>query len=47
VQFALLLAALIGVGIARYYVLVSWATVVALVNYLRRGVPASWEPARE
>jgi cellulose synthase/poly-beta-1,6-N-acetylglucosamine synthase-like glycosyltransferase len=47
VQLALLLAALIGVGIARYYVLVSWATVVALVNYLRRGVPASWEPARE
>jgi cellulose synthase/poly-beta-1,6-N-acetylglucosamine synthase-like glycosyltransferase len=46
-QVVLLLAALAGVGIARYYVLVSWATVVALVNYLRRGVPASWEPARE
>jgi cellulose synthase/poly-beta-1,6-N-acetylglucosamine synthase-like glycosyltransferase len=44
-QVALLAAAAAGVGIARYYVLVSWATVVALVNYLRRGVPASWDPA--
>ncbi len=46
-QLLLLAAALAGVGIARYYVLVSWATVVALVNYLRRGVPAHWEPVRE
>jgi cellulose synthase/poly-beta-1,6-N-acetylglucosamine synthase-like glycosyltransferase len=46
-QALLLLAAAAGVGIARYYVLVSWATVVALVNYLRRGVPAGWEPVRE
>ncbi|HEY4346337.1 MAG TPA: hypothetical protein VGM80_02030, partial [Gaiellaceae bacterium] len=44
-QVALFAAALAGVGVARYYVLVSWATVVALVNYLRRGVPASWDPA--
>jgi hypothetical protein len=44
-QIVLLLAALAGVGIARYYVLVTWATVVALVNYLRRGVPATWEAA--
>ena len=44
-QFVLLLAAAAGVGIARYYVLVSWATVVALWNYLRRGVPATWEAA--
>jgi cellulose synthase/poly-beta-1,6-N-acetylglucosamine synthase-like glycosyltransferase len=44
-QLGLLLAALVGVGVARYYVLVTWATVVALVNYLRRGVPATWEPA--
>jgi cellulose synthase/poly-beta-1,6-N-acetylglucosamine synthase-like glycosyltransferase len=42
-QLAPLLAAAFGVGIARYYVLVSWATVVALWNYLRRGVPATWE----
>jgi cellulose synthase/poly-beta-1,6-N-acetylglucosamine synthase-like glycosyltransferase len=44
-QLGLLAAALLGVGIARYYVLVTWATVVALVNYLRRGVPATWEAA--
>ncbi len=44
-QVALLLAAAAGVGIARYYVLVTWATVVALWNYLRRGVPATWEAA--
>jgi hypothetical protein len=42
-----LLAALVGVGIPRYYVLITWATVVALWNYLRRGVPATWAPQRE
>ena len=46
-QLALLAAAAAGVGIARYYVLVTWATLVALWNYLRRGVPANWEPVRE
>ena len=44
-QLGLLLAALVGVGVARYYVLVTWATVVALWNYGRRGVPATWEVA--
>jgi cellulose synthase/poly-beta-1,6-N-acetylglucosamine synthase-like glycosyltransferase len=44
-QFLLFAAALAGVAIARYYVLVTWATVVALWNYLRRGVPATWEAA--
>jgi cellulose synthase/poly-beta-1,6-N-acetylglucosamine synthase-like glycosyltransferase len=44
-QLLLLVAAAAGVGIARYYVLVTWATVVALWNYLRRGVPATWEAA--
>ncbi len=44
-QLALLAAAAAGVGIARYYVLVTWATVVSLWNYLRRGVPATWEAA--
>jgi hypothetical protein len=44
-QLGLLLAALFGVGVARYYVLISWATNVALWNYLRRGVPATWEIA--
>jgi hypothetical protein len=39
------LAALAGVSIARYYLLITWATVVALANYLRRGVPATWKVA--
>jgi cellulose synthase/poly-beta-1,6-N-acetylglucosamine synthase-like glycosyltransferase len=46
-QLGVLLAALVGVGIPRYYVLITWATVVALWNYLRRGVPATWAPQRE
>jgi cellulose synthase/poly-beta-1,6-N-acetylglucosamine synthase-like glycosyltransferase len=46
-QLALVAAAAAGVGIARYYVLVTWATLVSLWNYVRRGVPANWEPARE
>jgi cellulose synthase/poly-beta-1,6-N-acetylglucosamine synthase-like glycosyltransferase len=46
-QLGLLAAALAGVGIARYYVLVTWATLVSLWNYLRRGVPATWVPQRE
>jgi len=44
-QGVLLAAAGAGVGVARYYVLVTWATNVALWNYLRRGVPPTWEPA--
>jgi hypothetical protein len=44
-QLLLLAAAAAGVPIARYYALVTWATVVALWNYLRRGVPATWELA--
>jgi len=44
-QVALAVVAAAGVGIARYYVLVTWATIVALWNYLRRGVPATWEAA--
>ena len=44
-QLGLLAAAAAGVGIARYYVLVTWATNVSLFNYLRRGVPATWEAA--
>jgi cellulose synthase/poly-beta-1,6-N-acetylglucosamine synthase-like glycosyltransferase len=46
-QVGLLAAAALGVGIARYYVLITWATVMALCNYLRRGVPATWAPQRE
>jgi cellulose synthase/poly-beta-1,6-N-acetylglucosamine synthase-like glycosyltransferase len=44
-QVLLVVAAAVGVGIARYYVLVTWATVVSLWNYLRRGVPATWDVA--
>jgi cellulose synthase/poly-beta-1,6-N-acetylglucosamine synthase-like glycosyltransferase len=44
-QLGVLAAALFGVGLPRYYVLVTWATVVALWNYLRRGVPATWDVA--
>jgi cellulose synthase/poly-beta-1,6-N-acetylglucosamine synthase-like glycosyltransferase len=44
-QVLLLVAAALGIGIARYYTLVTWATVVSLWNYLRRGVPATWEAA--
>jgi cellulose synthase/poly-beta-1,6-N-acetylglucosamine synthase-like glycosyltransferase len=45
VQLGVLLAALVGAGLPRYYVLVTWATVVALWNYARRGVPSTWEAA--
>jgi cellulose synthase/poly-beta-1,6-N-acetylglucosamine synthase-like glycosyltransferase len=46
-QLGLIAAAIAGVGIARYYTLVTLATLVSLWNYLRRGVPANWEPLRE
>ncbi len=32
-------------GLAYYYALVTWATVVALARYLRFGVPAVWDKA--
>ena len=44
-QLALLGAFVARVSIARYYVYVTWATVQALWNYLRRGVPAAWDTA--
>ena len=44
-QLLLLAAAAVGIGLARYYVLITWATVQALWNYLRRGVPATWDAA--
>jgi hypothetical protein len=43
-QAGLLLAAL-RPGIARYYVVVTWATVPALLNYVRAGVSPVWEKA--
>ena len=44
-QLTLLGAAVVRPGLARYYVLVTWATVPALAGYLRRGVPPVWEQA--
>jgi hypothetical protein len=45
-QLAVLGLAAARPGLARYYVLVSWATLEALAGYLRRGVPPVWEKAR-
>jgi cellulose synthase/poly-beta-1,6-N-acetylglucosamine synthase-like glycosyltransferase len=44
-QLAFLGAAAARPGLARYYTLVTWATIVALRNYLRSGVPAVWDKA--
>lgn len=44
-QLALLAHAAAKPGLSRYYALVTWATVAALRNYLKRGVPAVWEKA--
>lgn len=44
-QSGLLVVAAMRRGMARYYVLVTWATVPALVNYLRAGVSPVWEKA--
>jgi hypothetical protein len=42
-QIAFLVLAATRRGLPRYYTLVTWATVVSLWNYLRRGVPATWD----
>jgi cellulose synthase/poly-beta-1,6-N-acetylglucosamine synthase-like glycosyltransferase len=44
-QLGLVAAFAARVPVARYYVYVTWATVQALWNYFRRGVPATWEAA--
>ena len=44
-QLAFLVVAALRRGLPRYYALVTWATVVSLWNYLRRGVPATWDAA--
>jgi len=44
-QLAFLGAAAARPGLARYYTLVTWATVEALVGYVRHGVPAVWDKA--
>jgi cellulose synthase/poly-beta-1,6-N-acetylglucosamine synthase-like glycosyltransferase len=43
-QLGLVAAAAARVALPRYYVAVTWATTQALWNYLRRGVPATWQP---
>jgi cellulose synthase/poly-beta-1,6-N-acetylglucosamine synthase-like glycosyltransferase len=44
-QLAFFAVAVARPSIARYYALITWATVVALWNYVRRGVPATWDAA--
>ena len=44
-QAAFLGAAAARPGLPRYYVLVTWATVEALLGYVRHGVPAVWAKA--
>ena len=46
-QLAVLGAASTRSGIARYYVLVTWATLPALRNYLRVGASPVWRRRRE
>jgi hypothetical protein len=45
VQLALLIGALAGVRIARYYVLMTASLAAGLWDWLRRGAPAEWEKA--
>jgi hypothetical protein len=45
IQLALLLGALVGVRIARYYVLMTASLAAGLWDWLRRGTPAEWEKA--
>jgi hypothetical protein len=45
IQAALLLGALAGVRIARYYVLMTASLAAGLWDWLRRGAPAEWEKA--
>jgi cellulose synthase/poly-beta-1,6-N-acetylglucosamine synthase-like glycosyltransferase len=44
-QLAVLAAFAARVPVARYYVYVTWATAQALWNYVRRGVPPTWDAA--
>ena len=45
IQLALLVGALVGVRIARYYVLMMASLAAGLWDWLRRGTPAEWEKA--
>jgi hypothetical protein len=44
-QFGLVGAAAAGMRIPRYYVLITAAQALGLVDYLRTGTPAGWEKA--
>jgi hypothetical protein len=46
IQVALLLGALAGVRIARYYVLMTASLAAGLWDWLRTGTPAEWEKAK-
>ena len=45
IQLALLVGALAGIRIARYYVLMTASLAAGLWDWLRRGTPAEWEKA--
>jgi hypothetical protein len=45
VQLGLLLAAAIGIRIARYYVLITASPAAGLWDWLRKGTPAEWDQA--
>jgi cellulose synthase/poly-beta-1,6-N-acetylglucosamine synthase-like glycosyltransferase len=45
IQLAGIIGAVLGLSLPRYYLLVTWATLVSLWNYLLRGVPATWDAA--
>jgi len=34
-----------GLNILQYYLAITWATLISLLRYLRRGVPATWDAA--
>jgi hypothetical protein len=34
-----------GINVLQYYLVITWATFISLVRYLRRGVPATWDAA--
>ncbi len=46
IQLALLAGALVGIRIARYYVLMMASLAAGLWDWLRRGTPAEWEKAQ-
>jgi cellulose synthase/poly-beta-1,6-N-acetylglucosamine synthase-like glycosyltransferase len=45
IQLGVLAAAALGVGVARYYVLITASPAAGLWDWLRKGTPAEWEQA--